>query len=850
MRMNLSFMFLILMLCCGGLHPVTLWASEPEHMLIKIETTDPEQYQRLWDFNLDLAGDGALRPNEYMEVIVTPEQAAALTRAGYSYSVLIDSLGDITIDSEYDSYDEVVETIQLYENLYPDIFKVYDIGDSWAKVNRPNDNDYLPHDIWAVKISDNVEVEEDEPAVLFCGLHHAREPITVNMVMEILTYLADEYAENEAVQRYVDNSEIWLIPILNPDGHHLVVTDFDVWWRKNVHDNNNNEYIDDYDGVDPNRNYSYSWENGETDPADPVYHGEAPFSEPENQAIRDLCLEQRPVSLITFHTHGELILYPYSSVQYPAPDEDVLTELAYAMAAINGYQPQQGYELYPTHGDLTDWAYSQLGTLSYTVEMCNQFIPPGSEIQSWIDESFPITTYFMDRALRSKLELHVTDAETGDPVVAEVEVAEIELPETFAPRVTDAQFGRYDRLLSPGDYTVTVSAFGYADTTFTVTIHEDVPTPVDLPLRPLGRGSLEGWVFNVAGGDFPFIEAVTVVLHHPEMTPDTLYAEIGYFEVEHMVAGEYLLEAFASGFDSVQDTVTITAGETLYVEYWVVPVFDFEADDGDFGTETRSEWEWGVPLPSGGPTHAYSGSMCWGIDLDDRYDPNRNSYLYTPEYNMTSDGSGRFGIAFYHWYSTVEGWDGGNVQISVDNGETWTILHPVGGYPDASVVALGGRPGFTGDSNGWRRDYFDLLPYAFQRIMIRFRFSSTNRMLWGWFIDNFAIYGSELYVDVEPQLTTVTTPSQFELYQNVPNPFNPNTTIRYDLPRVANVTLSIYDLAGRLIRQWYQPLQSSGSYTIPWDGTDQAGQAVQSGMYVYQLHTGDFYQTRKMILIR
>ena len=93
-------------------------------------------------------------------------------------------------------------------------------------------------------------------------------------------------------------------------------------------------------------------------------------------------------------------------------------------------------------------------------------------------------------------------------------------------------------------------------------------------------------------------------------------------------------------------------------------------------------------------------------------------------------------------------------------------------------------------------------------------------------------------------------PTVFMLHQNFPNPFNPITTLRYDLPSDALVTLSIYDMLGKEITQLVKGLQEAGFKSIPWDATDSMGRPVSAGVYLYQIQAGDFVQTKKMVLLK
>ena len=103
----------------------------------------------------------------------------------------------------------------------------------------------------------------------------------------------------------------------------------------------------------------------------------------------------------------------------------------------------------------------------------------------------------------------------------------------------------------------------------------------------------------------------------------------------------------------------------------------------------------------------------------------------------------------------------------------------------------------------------------------------------------------------EPILgTQELVPEEFVLEQNYPNPFNPSTTISYQLPTAENVILVIYDLNGRLVRELLNASREAGSYTVQWDGRNQTGQTVATGLYIYQIRAGQFNQTRKMLFMK
>ena len=96
----------------------------------------------------------------------------------------------------------------------------------------------------------------------------------------------------------------------------------------------------------------------------------------------------------------------------------------------------------------------------------------------------------------------------------------------------------------------------------------------------------------------------------------------------------------------------------------------------------------------------------------------------------------------------------------------------------------------------------------------------------------------------------VINPSEFSLNQNYPNPFNPSTQISYNLPENAMVTINVYDLMGRSVRTLVSSNQIAGYRSVSWDATNNVGEPVSAGMYVYVAQAGEYSQTKKMLLLK
>ena len=107
----------------------------------------------------------------------------------------------------------------------------------------------------------------------------------------------------------------------------------------------------------------------------------------------------------------------------------------------------------------------------------------------------------------------------------------------------------------------------------------------------------------------------------------------------------------------------------------------------------------------------------------------------------------------------------------------------------------------------------------------------------------------EEQVGIKPIFSgTERIPGRFTLFQNYPNPFNPNTTISYRISKTTPIKINIYNLSGQEVKTLINEEHQPGEYKLMWDGTDNSGRMLSSGVYIYQLRAGDFLQTKKMVL--
>ena len=306
------------------------------------------------------------------------------------------------INGAYHSYKELEADLKSLENAHPSIVDLHTIGTSLEDRN-----------IYAVKISDNVDRDEEEAGVLFLGCHHAREWISVEVPFLLARWLAEGYEGNPAIRELVDRSEIWIVPLLNPDGLEYSINVYR-YWRKNRRANADGTF-----GVDLNRNYGYMWgrddQGSSAEPDAGDYRGVSAFSEPETRAVRDLFLGKNFLAAVSYHSYSQSILYPWGFTDIPTGKDDLLRGLGLEMAGliqtVNGRSYACGRaasSLYVTNGDLADWTFGVSGIPSYTIELPPVDIQHGGffnaedEIEGVFRENLPAMLRLVEFAVRTR----------------------------------------------------------------------------------------------------------------------------------------------------------------------------------------------------------------------------------------------------------------------------------------------------------------------------------------------------------------------------------------------------------------------------------------------------------------
>ena len=317
---------------------------------------------------------------------------------------------------EFHSYLEMTAKLQDISNNYSNITKLYDLGSSVEG-----------RTIWGLKITDNPNIEENEPEVRICGAHHGNELMSIELPLLLAWFLVENYSIDPYVTNLIDNREIWIIPLVNPDGRMATPV------PKRVNANN----------VDLNRDYGYMWDGSGDSPS--------PFSQPETQAMRNNALDNNFVLSLSYHTTAAYVNYLWNYKPQLTPDNDLIVLLSNQYAASSGYTAINGHVWYQTRGDTNDFSYGCRGDIDTTIETGN------SNIANTWNNNRDAMIDIIDAA---DMGLHgiVTDATTGQPIAATVLVEEV-----YWPCFTDPKIGDYHRLLLPGNYTVRFRANSYEE---------------------------------------------------------------------------------------------------------------------------------------------------------------------------------------------------------------------------------------------------------------------------------------------------------------------------------------------------------------------------------------------------
>ncbi len=318
----------------------------------------------------------------YVDVIASEDQTLNLILKGLNVDILIPDL-----TSHYQSINIPADSRDFPLGSLQGNYSLDELNDRFDELQSEYSNiiservilgqSIEGRDIWAFKVSDNPENDEDEPEVLFTALTHAREPVGMMNLIYFVQLLGEEYGNDPELTYLVDNREIWFLPVVNPDGYvynESIQPSGGGMHRKNRRDTNCGNGTQR--GIDLNRNYGYGWGANDTgsspNPCSSTYRGQGAFSEPETQCVSDFILDREFKGVLHYHTYSNVYIHAYGNATLPdEPDLTTHREIGNEMARYNGYPVGTGYELigYTVNGDAVDWTYGDQGIVAFTPEV-------------------------------------------------------------------------------------------------------------------------------------------------------------------------------------------------------------------------------------------------------------------------------------------------------------------------------------------------------------------------------------------------------------------------------------------------------------------------------------------------
>jgi hypothetical protein len=766
--------------------------------------------------------------------------------------------GDSPLHERYHTYEEIKIQLEAWNTEYGNnqnpsgaypgsgiIYHLEELGTSTE--------DGLP--FWAVKLSYNANLDEDEPKILFLGQCHAEEILGVEITMELINKFLNPSPSYhlQNMQAILQSAEVWIVPTYNPEGLTVVHGDSvdgswlqDISYRKNKRDVNLNEIFDfdntaeagnDSDGVDLNRNYNFNWifgdgawvedyGSGNYQSHFDYYRGESPFSENETQIIRDFALENKFLLSIAYHSSrsgnvAEQIIYSWMwDGGKSSPDYPVISSLATGISNLIPTETGVEFANYITvagvsrKGNAHDWFYTETGCIQFLIEVGTSNLQPDSLeiIEDTINRNLQGAIHLMNRGIgyttgdfgADVLQVSgiISDAFTNTPIEgAIVKILEYDGP-MLKPRVTD-QFGRYRRLLSEGTFTLHVSAFGFEDQSFTIVPSSSSQTGQDVSLIPLDTYTLELIINPPADTSESMI-----LLLSDQYSTDTLEVNDSYFSIQ-IPENHYAINILDEELFPYLNEINFTMDSTFVIDLhwmdnlfsesfnnldtWIIENGAWQIDDGVLSSQSDLTYT-NIPVSIVSSPINNPGHQSLALSLDFQYEMEwENDTVFVSIL-------GEQDTATFLW--TDQNWENHTELLSFEtNSESFRIQ-------------IGINPDNTLEYRGIKVDQLKIIHP-----------SDNNPMI----IQN-----------GDNQL-----PAVYQLHQNYPNPFNPITSITFELPIVSDVELSIHNLTGQKVQTLVYEKKNAGTHTIQLNGTH-----LSSGIYFYVLETPSNKLVKKLALIK
>ncbi len=808
--------------------PVRIQLESPEELDLLLEAVPIASFDRSQVRPLPL-GPKAVRL--VFEPRVTEAEARALAEAGYALERLPDleregrrameaawaaqaakGAGALALGEKgvYHTHAQIGAILQQAAADFPAIAAWYSLG-----------NSVQGRALWAIKITDNVDISEAEPEVRLASTMHGDEPPGLEMLLYLVEHLTVNYGVDPLVTDLVDNYEIHIIPCLNPDG-------LTAGTRGNAN------------GRDLNRNYPVP---------DGTIGDDGTYSEEiETQLFKAHGQGRKFVVSENGHSGALVVNYPWDYTYALTPDDAAirLLSLEYSSRNLPMYNsstfPQgitNGAQWYVVHGSLQDWSYHATGCIDVTIELSNTKTPPASTLETLWDNNRESLLHLI-KAARYGVNGRVTSAATGQPLAAAVTVTGNAKTVT-----TDPAHGDYYKLLPTGTFELTFAAAGHITQTISgVATVWGTPVVLDVQLAEIAHGDVAGRVRNAQG------EGLSATITIRTWPTDELVATVqsdagsGGAYTARLPYGNYTFRAACDGYAARTLQVTVDdPDETVDITLNASEIVLLLADDFESGAGNWSG-AWGLATAQAhSPTHSMADSPIGNYG--------HNADIVCAMAAPVNLGTAVEGTLTYWARWNLElNWDCVQLEISTDGGGAWTAVAATRTVPASGQGAQqpAGIPVYEGNQNSWVQETVDLQPWLGQTdVRFRFRLRSDGSVAY----DGFYFDDLELKVTREAVTGVGDPPAPRALALGCrPNPFNPSATLHFTLPAAGSARLAVHDMQGRLVRTLVAGALPAGEHAVRWDGRDQRGAPVASGMYLARLSAGGQARAVKLLLAR
>ncbi len=612
----------------------------------------------------------------------------------------------------FQSYAAMVATMNQAANTYPTICQLVDLNAKYGTAPTPGGNSH-----YALRISDNVAIEEDEPSFMMVAAHHGNEYGGPVVALDAIARLTQGYGIDPTITALVNDNEIWIAPCWNTDGYH-------------TSRNNNN-------GVDLNRNYPFLWAST----CNTGLRGPSPGSEPETQTMMAWSEDQRFTKVLDFHSSGRECLYGYRV----SCGQHVLGGwLANEAAALSTASSYLGLIRQPSsNGEHYQYQLGNFSNYAFLTEISNTQSPTIASAQAEATALWPGTVWMLQRSI--PVWGHVTDAITGQALVANITYVQNPFTQGEQNR-SEPLFGRYHAFLPAGNHTLRFTLAGYTTQDVPVTVTANGSVMMDVQLQPPGLSFAypNGLPTTIAtaGGTTVRVDVATAavtaqpgtgLLHVDSQNgPQTIaMAQLSPNQYEATLPGFPCGDTVQMRFSAEDTTGQIWFTQLALVETTVqVTILNsdpFEVASGWVGgqpgdTATTGMWNRMDPFPTAaqpGDDHSVPGVNCWVTDGNGgslgQYDiDNGFTTLMSPMLDLT--GTPTASIRYWRWYSNNQNGvidDVFTIEISNNNGSTWTNVE--------TVTAASGQA-----SGGWFQYSFEVASLLAPTAQMRLRFIAAD----------------------------------------------------------------------------------------------------------------------------